>query len=68
MKALCLWHATDDEVDSIRKPMPRGTEVVAPKGEYFSRYESTFPELEAHAIDIHRVCYPNWADRSRAKS
>ncbi|MBT1516784.1 phosphoglycerate dehydrogenase [Bradyrhizobium sp. SRL28] len=51
MKVLCLWHATEDEVNSIRKAMPRGTEVVAPKGEYFSRYESTYSELEAHAVD-----------------
>ncbi|WP_321897265.1 NAD(P)-dependent oxidoreductase [Burkholderia cepacia] len=51
MKVLCLWHATDDEIDTIRRTLPFGSEVVAPRGEYLSRYESTYSELEAHARD-----------------
>lgn len=41
MKVLCLWHATEEEINYIEKTMPRGTEVVAPEGEHFSRFEST---------------------------
>lgn len=51
MKVLCLWHATEDEVDYIKQAMPRGTDVVAPKGNYFSRFECAYPELERHAVD-----------------
>jgi hypothetical protein len=51
MKVLCLWHATEDEVGYVRNAMPRGTEVVAPQGEYFSRFESTYSDLERHAVD-----------------
>ncbi|ANW03065.1 NAD(P)-dependent oxidoreductase [Bradyrhizobium icense] len=51
MKVLCLWHATKDEIESIRKAMPRGTEVVTPEGEYFSRFESTYSDLVRHAVD-----------------
>jgi phosphoglycerate dehydrogenase-like enzyme len=51
MKVLCLWHANEDEINRIRSAMPPGTEVVAPKGEYFSRFESTYADLERHAVD-----------------
>jgi phosphoglycerate dehydrogenase-like enzyme len=51
MKVLCLWHATEDEINSIRKVLPRGTDVVAPEGDYFSRFESTYAQLERHAVD-----------------
>ncbi|WP_342709879.1 2-hydroxyacid dehydrogenase [Bradyrhizobium sp. B124] len=51
MKILCLWHASDDEIENIKRAMPKDTKVVAPKGEYFSRYESTYAELEADARD-----------------
>ncbi|MER8646406.1 NAD(P)-dependent oxidoreductase [Mesorhizobium sp. M1252] len=51
MKVLCLWYATDDELNYIRGVLPRGTEVVAPKGEYFSRFEPTYKELAAHVVD-----------------
>lgn len=50
MKVLCLWHATKDETDRIKKAMPAGTEVVVPKPtDYFSRYETTYKDLEPHA-------------------
>ncbi|MCC8960515.1 NAD(P)-binding domain-containing protein [Bradyrhizobium sp. Pear77] len=51
MKVLCLWHATEAEIDLIKQNVPRGTEVVAPEGEYFSRFESTYSDLKRHAVD-----------------
>lgn len=51
MKVLCLWHATRTEIDGIREAMPQGTQVVAPEGDYFSRFESTLPKLKPHAMD-----------------
>ncbi|MCK1741345.1 phosphoglycerate dehydrogenase [Bradyrhizobium sp. 139] len=51
MKVLCLWHATEGEINSIQKALPHGTEVVAPNGEYYSRFESTYSDLERHAAD-----------------
>jgi len=51
MKVLCLWYATERELSSIRSALPQGTEVVAPQGTYFSRFESTYKALEQHAID-----------------
>lgn len=51
MKVLCLWYATKGEIDQIKNALPAGTQVVAPDGEYFSRFESTHQELKAHAID-----------------
>ncbi|WP_420969451.1 2-hydroxyacid dehydrogenase [Bradyrhizobium sp. B120] len=51
MKVLCLWYATDDEIAYIKNAMPAGTEVVAPKGEYFSRFECAYSELSPLAVD-----------------
>ncbi|EHK52294.1 NAD(P)-dependent oxidoreductase [Allomesorhizobium alhagi] len=51
MKILCLWHATEDEIEYVKKAMPVGTEVVAPKAAYFSRFESTYQDLKPHAAD-----------------
>lgn len=51
MKVLCLWHATGEEIDNIKRAMPEGTEVVAPKGEYFSRFECDYSAIKSHAID-----------------
>ncbi len=51
MKVLCLWHATGDEIKYIKDAMPRGTEVVAPEGKYFSRFEATYQELKDNAVD-----------------
>lgn len=49
MKVLCLWHATDDELGEVRRGLPAGVEVVAPRGDYFSRFEGTYEELAPHA-------------------
>ncbi|MCC8943143.1 phosphoglycerate dehydrogenase [Bradyrhizobium sp. Arg68] len=51
MKLLCLWHATEAELNLIKEKMPRGTEIVCPEGEYFSRFESTYANLKRHAVD-----------------
>lgn len=51
MKILCLWYATDAELSRLKAALPAEAEVVAPEGEYFSRFESTFAELKGHAID-----------------
>jgi len=51
MKVLCIWYATVNELNFIRSALPQGTEVVAPKGEYFSRFECILQDLEPHAAD-----------------
>lgn len=51
MKVLCLWYATEEEINSIKKAMPPDTEVVAPQGDYFSRFDCSYSELERHAVD-----------------
>lgn len=51
MKVVSLWHATDDELNYIKKKLPSSTELVAPKGEYFSRFEASYSDLERHAVD-----------------
>ncbi|MER8467426.1 NAD(P)-dependent oxidoreductase [Mesorhizobium sp. M1396] len=51
MKILCLWHATDDELSVIKHALPSDTDVVAPKGEYFSRFEASYEDLAADAVD-----------------
>lgn len=55
MKVLCLWYATDDEISYIKGAMPVGTEVVAPKGDYLSRFDCAYSDVrhlapEADAI------------------
>ncbi|RJT22284.1 phosphoglycerate dehydrogenase [Mesorhizobium waimense] len=51
MKVLCLWHATEDEVNYIKRALPSDAEVVAPRGEYFSRFECTYSDIERHVVD-----------------
>lgn len=51
MKVLCLWHANEEELSYIRGQMPSGTEIVAPQGEYFSRFEGSYEDLKDHAVD-----------------
>lgn len=51
MKVLCMWYATEDEINYIRGALPDNAEVVAPKGEYFSRFECTCSELAPLAED-----------------
>lgn len=51
MKVLCIWHATDSELRQVRNSLPQAAEVVAARGEYFSRFEATYSDLASHAID-----------------
>ncbi|RWH95502.1 NAD(P)-dependent oxidoreductase [Mesorhizobium sp.] len=51
MKVLCLWHSSEGEIDYIKRAMPSGTDVVAPQGEYFSRFECTYSDIERDAVD-----------------
>jgi len=55
MKVLCLWHATDAEINYIKEAMPSGTDVVAPKGDYLSRFECTYWDIERHAADTDAI-------------
>ena len=48
MKVLCLWHATEQEITYVKGKLPVGTEVVAPKGESFSRFECTHSDVADH--------------------
>ncbi|MER9371951.1 NAD(P)-dependent oxidoreductase [Mesorhizobium sp. M0491] len=50
MKALCLWHATDEELKYVKAAIPSGTEIVVPEGEYFSRFECTYSSIARHAV------------------
>ncbi|MES0151817.1 hypothetical protein NKJ95_32490 [Mesorhizobium sp. M0012] len=51
MKVVCLWHATEDEILYIKNAVPAGVEVVSPKGDYFSRFECTYSDVERHSMD-----------------
>ncbi|WP_024520875.1 NAD(P)-dependent oxidoreductase [Bradyrhizobium sp. Tv2a-2] len=51
MKVVCLWHATEDETVYIKNALPRDTDLVVPKGEYFSRFECTYLDIARHAVD-----------------
>lgn len=55
MKVLCLWHATEKEINYIKKAMPSNTEVVTPEGEYFSRFECTYLDIKRHAVDADAI-------------
>jgi len=51
MKVLCLWHATDAEIAYVKNALPSGTEVFAPRGDYFSRFEATYRDLKPYAAE-----------------
>ncbi|MGY3488026.1 phosphoglycerate dehydrogenase-like enzyme [Bradyrhizobium sp. USDA 4011] len=51
MKVLCLWHATNDELAGVKRALPAGTEVVAPSGDYLSRFECRLADVERDAVD-----------------
>lgn len=55
MKVLCLWYATDDEMARIKAGLPPGTEVVAPKGEYFSRFDCDYADVKDLAPDADAI-------------
>ncbi|QOZ66634.1 NAD(P)-dependent oxidoreductase [Bradyrhizobium arachidis] len=51
MKVLCLWYATEDEVNYIRGAMPPSAEVIAPKGDYLSRFDCAYSDAKDLAAD-----------------
>ncbi|MCK1333278.1 phosphoglycerate dehydrogenase [Bradyrhizobium sp. CW9] len=55
MKVLCLWYATEDEIGYIKGAMPAGTEVVAPKGEYLSRFDCAYSDVKHLAPDADAI-------------
>ncbi|MGR4932641.1 NAD(P)-dependent oxidoreductase [Bradyrhizobium sp. CAR08] len=55
MKVLCLWYATDDEINYIKTALPRGTEVVAPQGGYFSRFDCAYLDVKHLAPDADAI-------------
>ncbi|WP_028002442.1 NAD(P)-dependent oxidoreductase [Sinorhizobium arboris] len=58
MKVACLWHATDEELEYVKGALPPGTSVVAPRGDYFSRFETNFDEVKDLVVDADIIiCY-----------
>ncbi|MER9776443.1 NAD(P)-dependent oxidoreductase [Mesorhizobium sp. M0220] len=55
MKVLCLWYATDTEISLIRKALPPGTEVVAPSGQYLSRFDCDYSDVKHLAPDADAI-------------
>ncbi|UVO30437.1 NAD(P)-dependent oxidoreductase [Bradyrhizobium arachidis] len=55
MKVLCLWYATEDEINYIKGALPPGTEVVAPRGEYLSRFDCAYSDVEQLVIDADAI-------------
>lgn len=51
MKVLCLWYATEEETNFIKAALPAGSEVVAPKGEYLSRFDCDYSDVKHLAPD-----------------
>lgn len=46
MKVVCFWYATDEEKNRIKSLLPPGTEVVAPQGDYMSRYDCAYEDVK----------------------
>ncbi|KUM28701.1 phosphoglycerate dehydrogenase [Mesorhizobium loti] len=58
MKVACLWHATDEELEYVRTALPAGTDVVAARGDYFSRFETSFEDVKHLVPDADIIiCY-----------
>ncbi|TYL92357.1 phosphoglycerate dehydrogenase [Bradyrhizobium rifense] len=55
MKVLCLWYAVQDEIDYIKGAMPAGTEVVAPIGDYLSRFDCAYSDVKHLAADADAI-------------
>ncbi|TFV36130.1 NAD(P)-dependent oxidoreductase [Bradyrhizobium niftali] len=51
MKVLCLWYANEQEIDLIKRGLPPGTQVVAPKGDYLSRFDCAYADVAKLAVD-----------------
>ncbi|MES0000873.1 phosphoglycerate dehydrogenase [Mesorhizobium sp. M0051] len=55
MKVACSWHATDEELKYLKDALPAGTNVVAPSGEYFSRFECTSNDFRDLVVDADAI-------------
>lgn len=51
MNVLCLWHATAEEIETIRRAMPKEAHLIVPEGPYFSRFECRFEDVKTHLRD-----------------
>lgn len=51
MKVLCLWYANEEEINLIKSKLPAGTEVVAPRGDYLSRFDCSYADTAKLAVD-----------------
>lgn len=55
MKVLCLWYASEDEKRAIKSMLPDGTEVIAPEGEYLSRFDCALDDVKHLAPDADAI-------------
>ncbi|MFA1676038.1 NAD(P)-dependent oxidoreductase [Rhizobium mongolense] len=55
MKVLCLWYATEEEKNFISARLPAGTEVVAPEGNYLSRFDCEYADVAHLAPDADAI-------------
>jgi phosphoglycerate dehydrogenase-like enzyme len=55
MKVLCLWYATESEINYIKGAMPSGTEVVAPEGDYLSRFDCAYSDVKHLAAEADAI-------------
>jgi phosphoglycerate dehydrogenase-like enzyme len=55
MKVLCLWYATESEINYIKGAMPSDTEVVAPEGDYLSRFDCAYSDVKYLAAEADAI-------------
>ncbi|RZN07879.1 phosphoglycerate dehydrogenase [Bradyrhizobium genosp. SA-3] len=55
MKVVCFWYATDDEINYIKSAMPLGTVVIAPEGEYLSRFDCAYSDVKDLVADADAI-------------
>ncbi|WP_155249175.1 MULTISPECIES: hypothetical protein [Mesorhizobium] len=55
MNVACSWHATEEELKYLKDALPAGTNVVAPRGDYFSRFECTFNDVRDLVVDADAI-------------
>lgn len=51
-KILCSWYASDDEKRAIKSMLPDGADVIAPVGEYLSRFDCALDDVKHLAPDV----------------
>ncbi|MER9664146.1 2-hydroxyacid dehydrogenase [Mesorhizobium sp. M0159] len=55
MKVLCLWYASEEEKNMIKSALPDGFEVVAPRGQYLSRFDCDLDHVKHLAPDADAI-------------